>query len=137
MKENDFETLASIANRRGTLLRVEQLTPRSTTERGLSALLLTFDLGRLLICVADPDEPNAVQGLAIRRINEPEDTPGGLNDAGEEEPWWRLLGAPLFRAEPGTTGLRLRFRSDADNPRQVNLRCDGPYVQVELVATSH
>ena len=67
-----------------------------------------------------------------------DEIPAGAEDVSEEEPWWRLLGAPLARVwdgEVGVHGLRLQFCADDENPRIIVLQPSGSEVQVTLDPT--
>jgi hypothetical protein len=123
-----FERVAEVG---GQLLRVDRAEPAGI---GGSGLLLTFDVGRLLVR-ADPVERHLVVEVAESR----EDLPGELLPANEEEPWWRVLGSPLVRVTPLsegtplTQGLRLQFRADDDAPRIIALSSRGPGVSAALL----
>jgi len=119
--------LDRLVDARGVLLRVECLQPDGFNA---VAILLTFDVGRLLFS-AHPDG----QGLAALRLQKPEDVPGGLEDAGENEPWWRLLGNAVCAVEsptPNGESVRLQFRGTEANPRFITLSAVGAAVRVEF-----
>ncbi len=118
----------------GRLLRVE--ADREGDAAG--ALLLTFDIGRILVTSSDA-------GLKASHMEKPEAAPAGLSVLDEDDPWWRLLGQPLTAAWPGgvedgigAQGLRslmivkLRFREEAQNPRVVQLDSAGSQVRITL-----
>lgn len=114
-----IEILERAADSGARLLRVEALS--AVAEGVFPALLLTFDLGRVVVAV---DEKSG--GLSLFHIENAEDVPDGRSDLAEEEPWWRLIGSPLFGVrrlasaeEPN--GLRLQFRADTDKPHFVRL----------------
>jgi hypothetical protein len=113
----------------GQLLRAE-VRPLDGRGDRVSALLLTFDLGRIAVA-AEP----ATSRLAIEYVPSRDDV-GGLEDASEEEPWWRLLGSPLARAWPagpdGKGGLYLQFRASGQSPRVVALEPRGGSVAIRL-----
>ncbi len=120
-----------VAETGGLLLRVDCA---EDTGIGGSILLMTFDVGRLLVRV-DPVGRHLVVELAAPR----DDLADELLPANEEEPWWRVLGSPLVRVSPlseGTPlsqGLRLQFRADDDAPRIIALSSSGPAVSAALV----
>ena len=71
--------------------------------------------------------------------------PGGLEEVGDEEPWWRLVGQPITAVWPGGVEegvgarglgslmvLKLRFREESDNPRTVRLEATGRTMRVSL-----
>jgi hypothetical protein len=98
----------------GQLLRVDRLTSPGDGKTPV-AMLLTFDVGRILLS-ADPDHDR----LDAAAIPEAESVPGGLEDASEDEPWWRLLGCALVEAEAATPDrLRLAFRLSGGRVRTV------------------
>lgn len=97
----------------------------------LSLLLLTFDVGRILIR-PDPER----ESFSIEVIAAGAPLPPGLVNAAEEDPWWRLLGSPLARVwEPeGALHSRvcLQFRADGQSPRVVTLEAQGASVSIRL-----
>jgi hypothetical protein len=110
----------------GQLLRVDRV-PGPGAEAEALALLFTFDVGRILV--------SAVNGrLASHHLEAADDAPDGALDAMEEEPWWRLLGAPLGRADTSADGaqLRLTFQAAADRPRVVAIACEGERLRAAL-----
>jgi hypothetical protein len=124
------EVLERAANAGAHLLKVELRSEDSNLAR-LAALLLTFDVGRILVR-SDPQEAE----LSIVFIESGAPLPAGLSDGQEEEPWWRVLGSPLTRAWAvkgelaGTVGLQ--FRADDSAPRIVTLQARGASVSVQL-----
>ena len=118
-----MEVLENAAAARTPLLRVE-------TGPGES-LMLTFEAGRVLVRA----EPRV--GELCAELIEPGDTTlRGTAILNEEEPWWRLIGSPLFCAtaiEEGG-GVALQFRADTDNPRVVEIVSKGAILHVGLRA---
>jgi len=130
-----MERLQRAADAGGRVLKAERLDPGSAGEaQRAAAFLITFDVGRILVSV------DASRGDLANFYLEPGDeAPPGLVDATEDEPWWRILGAPLVRvwfgdATPagGGRGFRLQFREEDDNPRIIALDADGPLVRARL-----
>jgi hypothetical protein len=129
-----MERLQRAADAGGRFLKAERLDPGGAGEaQRAAAFLMTFDVGRLLVSV------DASRGdLASCYLEPGDEAPPGLVDAVEDEPWWRILGAPLVRvwlgdATPaGGGGFRLQFREDDDNPRIIALDADGPLVRASL-----
>ena len=122
------------ADARGKILRAEGDRGGAT----LGVLALTFDVGRVVITSQD-------DGLAISSATEREELPAAIGGLEEEEPWWRLLGAPLSSAWPGGVEdgvgaqglgnlmvLKLRFREEDDNPRVVQLESTGNSIRVTM-----
>ncbi len=105
----------------GQLLRAE-IAPLGSNTDVVAALLLTLDLGRIAV-TAEPAE----QALKVEYLETADAAPGGLQDASEEEPWWRVLGSPIARAwstaseRGGPSGVCVQFRGDDQNPRVVSL----------------
>jgi len=119
------ELLDRVVGAGGVLLRVECLHPDGTNA---AAMLLTFDIGRLLVCVS-PETP----GVTVLSLERPEEVPGGLEDTGQEEPWWRILGNALCGVKArGSDGVRLQFRKTDENPRFVAITARGTLVNAEL-----
>ena len=120
-----MELLEKVAGAGGQLLRVE------VQGRGeISALILTFDVGRVLV------EVDSASGLLLERHLEPGDSIQAAS-VQEEEPWWRVLGSPLSRVldiDPGggSVGVALQFRPDGDNPRRIALLAGGSGLVVQL-----
>ncbi len=124
---NVRDLLGRVVEAGGVLLRVECLHPVGTNA---AALVLTFDVGRLLLSV-HPDAP----GLTTLALENPDDVPGGLEDASENEPWWRGLGNALGGVEAGGTdgaAIRLQFRLTDQNPRFITIAALGTVVGIEL-----
>ena len=124
-----FERAASAG---GRLLRVERLDVQpGADECYANAYLLTFDVGRVLVSVQSPGGP-----LSLLHLENADDVPSGLSPADEDEPWWRLLGAPVTRVIGDVPDLpksiTLQFREDADNPRRVELAAQGGRVRARL-----
>lgn len=114
----------------GQLLKVEVCPLAERTDR-VSTLVLTFDLGRIAVRV----EP--VTGSLVVDYLGPQDVaPHGLEDAAEEEPWWRVLGSPLARSWPAGPeqegAVCLQFRADDASPRVVSLEPRGGSVSIRL-----
>ncbi len=121
------ELLDRVVNASGVLLRVQCLHPDGMNA---AAILLTFDVGRLLLCVR-PEVP----GLTALGLEKPEDVPGGLVEAGEDDPWWMVLGNALCGVESrGADGsaVRLQFRKVDENPRFITFAARGAGVGVLL-----
>ena len=105
------ELLDRVVDAGGVLLRVECLLPDGLDA---AAMLFTFDVGRLLVSVR-PE----TRGIAALSLEKPEEVPGGLQDTGQEEPWWRILGNALCGVESrGSDGLRLQFRKTEERTLQ-------------------
>ena len=122
------DLLERVVNGGGVLLRVEARISRGGGTA--SALLLTFDVGRLFLSV----EPGSGE-LSSAALEKAEDGPEGLVDACEEEPWWRVLGSPLsgvVAEAPGRAAIRLQFRSADQQPKFVTLRARGASLQAVL-----
>jgi hypothetical protein len=123
-----MERLQRAAETRARLLKAERLG--SEMGGAVPGLLLTFEEGRLLIQIETASgEVHSV--LLESRDGLAEE----LFDAGEAEPWWRVMGNPLTRVWPGNDqrgnaqGLRLQFRDDDDSPKVVALVPDGNAVR--------
>jgi len=118
-----MEVLENAAAARTPLLRVEAGPGES--------LLLTFEAGPVLVRA----EPRV--GVLRAELIEPGNTAlRGTAILNEEEPWWRLIGSPLFCAtaiEEGG-GVALQFRADTDNPRVVEIVSKGAILHVCLRA---
>jgi len=97
----------------------------------LSLLLLTFDVGRILV----RPEPSR-HDLSIEVVAAGAPLPPGLSSAREEEPWWRLVGHPLARVWVPEGALSsavcLQFRADEQSPRIVTLEARGASLGVRL-----
>lgn len=114
----------------GQLLKAEVCPIGGRSDR-VSALLLTFDLGRIAVTV----EP-LTKALVVEYVEDSGGVPPGLEDAGEEEPWWRLLGSPVahfWSIGPEHEGaVRLQFRADDQAPRIITLSPLGGCVAIDL-----
>ena len=64
--------------------------------------------------------------------------PGGLVDASEEEPWWRLLGCSLAQATSQTeaSSLRLDFRISGGGLRSLDLVMTGGVIRAKLAGVA-
>jgi hypothetical protein len=114
----------------GQLLRAET-APLGAGPSPVAVLALTFDVGRIEVR-ADP----AAAALAIDYVESADQLPDTLEDASEEEPWWRVLGSPLARAWPAGPdhpgAVCIQFRGDDQNPRIVTLQPRGAAVAIRL-----
>ena len=113
----------------GQLLSVGVRPLGGSTDQ-VDTLVLTFDLGRIAVSV----EPTT-ESLVVDYVESSEQEPPGLEDAAQEEPWWRLLGSPLARtwaAGPGGDAVCLQFRADDESPRTVTLEPHGGSVSIRL-----
>jgi len=122
-----MERLEKVAEARSRLLRVEELGPGGgATTPGF---LLTFEVGRLLV-KTDP----ATGEVQTEHIEGRDGLPGPIADAGEEEPWWRLMGFPLTRVAraSGSGGVRMQFREDDENPKVIVISPEAAEVRVFL-----
>jgi len=129
-----MEVFKNAANASAQLLKAERLAQASGDETPLtSAYLLTFDVGRVLLA-ADP----ARGRLTAHSIPDQEAVPGGLVDASEDEPWWRLLGCSLAHATPSTepTSLRLDFRISGGGLRSLDLVMTGGAIRAKLAGVA-
>ena len=125
-----MEVFENAAGASAQLLKAERLAQAGDDANQLaSVFLLTFDVGRILLAV-DP----ARGRLVADSIPDPESLPGGLVDASEDEPWWRLLGCSLAHATPApeATALRLEFRTSGDRLRQLDLAASGGAIRATL-----
>lgn len=123
-----MERLMRVVEAGGRLLRAERVG--SAGGQLAAGLLLTFDVGRLLVKV-----DVAAGEIHSVYMESTDEVPHGAELASEDEPWWRFIGCRLARAWPGEVGaqgLRLQFREDHDNPRVVSLVPSGSEVQVSL-----
>jgi hypothetical protein len=116
------------------LLRVEMQidAPVDAATNGVSALLLTFDVGRVLL---RNDPVSGFVGEQVFEANPP--TPPEWQAADEEDPWWRVLGSPLSRvvgigSGNAAEGVALQFRPDGDNPRLIAVVALGSGLVVQL-----
>lgn len=120
-----MERLERVVEAGGVLLKAERLA--GPNPQLVAGLLLTFDVGRLLVEV----DPGAAT-IRTTIIESKDAVPPGMENATEEDPWWRLVGAPLARVTSSKTGVRLQFRADGDSPRIVALENDGGEVRTSL-----
>ncbi len=123
-----MERLLRVVEAKGRLLKADRVGGAGP---GIApAYMLTFDVGRLLI------EVDATAGRVHSvHLETADEIPSGIEDASEDEPWWRIMGCVLARVtagEVGAQGLQLQFREDHDNPRVVSLLPSGSEVQVGL-----
>ena len=130
-----MQLLEAVAERGGCILQVDRGSPAGgtgTDEMSAPALLLTFDVARILV-TAKPG-----RALELRQVQTVEEAGGRLASASQDEPWWRVLGSPLVRASSeeaeggGLRAVRLQFRPADQNPRVVSLRLDSSLVRVRL-----
>ena len=129
-----MEAFRNAADAGAQLLKVERLAQAGDDGIPLaSAYLLTFDAGRVLLA-ADP----ARGRLVANPIPDQESVPGGLVDASEDEPWWRLLGCPLTHATPATeqTALGLDFRVSGGELRRLVIVMSGGAIRAELAGVT-
>lgn len=125
-----MEVFKNAAEAGAQLLKAERLAQAGGEETSLaSAYLLTFDVGRVLLA-ADP----ARGRIAADPIPDPDSVPGGLVDASEDEPWWRLLGCSLAQATPTSepASIRLDFRISAGGLRSLDLVLTGGAIRAEI-----
>jgi hypothetical protein len=129
-----MEVFENAATAGAQLLKAKRLAQAGDDETPLtSAYLLTFDVGRVLLA-ADP-----VRGrLVANTLPDVESVPGGLVDASEDEPWWRLLGCSLAQATSQTeaTSLRLDFRISDDGLRSLDLVMTGGVIRAKLAGAA-
>jgi hypothetical protein len=104
-------------------------TPGDGRAERAGAFLLTFDVGHILVST-DP----ASGCLVPVHLREPDEIPGGLVDASEEEPWWRILGCPLAHAEvaANSTTIRLGFVISKERTRTLALEIEGGLVRAAI-----
>lgn len=134
-----MELLERVVGAGGQLLRVELQVdaPADLATNGVSALLLTFDVGRVLL------RNDPASGLLGEQILEAgESTPSDWQNADDEDPWWRVLGSPLSRVSDidsgkGVEGVALQFRPDGDNPRRIAVVALGGGLVVQLQQPGH
>ena len=126
-----MELLEKVAREGGQLLRVETQIDGPAGEV-ISALILTFDVARVLLCI------DAASGsLDEQQVEADASMPSNWVSVDDEEPWWRVLGNPLSRvleidAGSGSVGVALQFRKDSDNPRRIALLAHGTDLEVKL-----
>ena len=129
-----MEVLSNAASAGAQLLKAERIAQAAGDETPLtSAYLLTFDVGRILLA-ADP----AHGRLVANTLHDLESAPGGLVDASEEEPWWRLLGCSLAQATSQTeaSSLRLDFRISGGGLRSLDLVMTGGVIRAKLAGVA-
>ena len=122
--------LQQVVETGGQLLRVQAYAYHKRKQVDAApALLLTFDVGRILIW---GDAAGA--RIACEHIQDAEDVARKLVALDEKEPWWRVLGSSLARVEPITDppGCRLQFRAERKNPRFIRLTLQGKLLYIEL-----
>jgi hypothetical protein len=128
-----IELFERAASGGGQLLRAE-LSSLGGSAQHVSVLLLTFDVGLVMVGV----EPRT-GSLRVEALMTAEDAPEGLQDAAEDEPWWRLLGSRLTRAWPAGDdpdgALCLQFGADDASPRFVSLEPMGAGLAIKLELT--
>ena len=135
--QSGLELLERAAVARAKILRAEG----DRAGASVGVLALTFDVGRIVITPSPA-------GLEIEHVEDAATMPDGLGALDEEDPWWRLLGAPLTAAWPGGVEegvgarglgslmvLKLRFREESENARVVQLEATGNSVRVSLEET--
>ena len=117
------EILDRVAEAGGKLLRVTR--DPSAGGGGLSRrLVLTFDVGALALSSVG----GALECLAVASGE------AAALDAGEEEPWWAVLGHPLTRVQAQAGGAFLvQFRADEASPRLFLIEPSGIAVGVRAV----
>lgn len=113
----------------GRLLQVHRLPATGGSDEDAAALVLTFDVGRILVSV-----DSATAHLVATHLAGAGDIPDGALNASEEEPWWRLLGTPLAGAAESEAGtcLRLDFQLSDAPPRTLALASDGVRLRATL-----
>jgi hypothetical protein len=125
-----MELLERAAGKGAVLLQVDARTAAGSDELA-SALLLTFDVGRMLL------RANPRRSELEAEVLEPgERPPAGVESAADREPWWRVLGAPLLRVWPVgpalASGVCMQFRADEQQPRIITLEPQGASVRIRL-----
>lgn len=124
-----MELLERAATAASPLLRTEQASAPGNSDP--FALLLTFDLGRILVSPGGPDG-----GVREELVSNPEELPLSFEQVDEEEPWWRVVGNPLTRVRElrvgESRGIVLQFRTDGDNPRLVAILPEAEGLRVHL-----
>lgn len=119
------QVLSRVVEGAGRLLRVERdPMPGAAGSRDSQVLRLVFDVGPVDLLADDA-------GQLVARRPEGEALPV---DAGEEEPWWAIRGAPLVRLQPHQgSSLLVQFREDSDSPRIFVLEARGGGVGVSAL----
>ena len=114
----------------GQLLRAEVRPLRGRSDR-VGAIVFTFDLGRISIGIE-----SRTSALTVDYLDPGDAAMPGLEDASEEEPWWRILGSPLARTWPAGPehegAVCLQFRGDDQSPRIVTLEPRGRGISIRL-----
>jgi len=129
-----MELFENAAGAGAQLLKVERLSRAGDDADPLAAaFLLTFDAGRILL-TADP----ARGRLVADAIPDPDAIPGGLVDASEDEPWWRLLGCSLAAATstPEAISLQLEFRISGGQRRTLDFALSGGAIRPGITRDS-
>jgi len=129
-----MEAFENAAGAGAQLLKAERLAQAGADESTpAAAYLFTFDVGRILL-TADP----AHGRLVGTPIPDQDSLPGGMVDASEDEPWWRLLGCSLAQVSPAAdrTSLQLDFRISGGALRSLDLELTGGAIRARLVAVS-
>jgi len=129
-----MEAFENAAGAGAQLLKAERLAQAGADEATpTAALLFTFDVGHVLL-TADPAQGR----LVATPIPDQDSLPGGLVDASEDEPWWRLLGCSLAQVAPASdrTSLRLDFRVSGGALRGLELELTGGAIRATLAEVS-
>ena len=122
MSEDPSALFGRVCDAKGVLLQVAERRAGANA----AELSLTFDVGRVSV-KADP----ATRRIVVS-VLDGDGIPRGLQDAAEEDPWWRVLGAPLAAVDASGAGesLRLQFRELSENPRFITLEVQGAALRV-------
>jgi hypothetical protein len=112
------ETLERVIEAEGRLLRVERVPLSGPAgARASSALRLTFDVGIVTLRASGSEAEFEVE---IGRL--PDAGSPIFISAGEEDPWWKVMGCAPTRVQVGAEGgIRVQFRGDQDSPRRLAL----------------
>jgi hypothetical protein len=107
------ETLKRVSQVEGRLLRVERVPLAGPVgARASSALRLSFDVGIVTLRPSDSEG-----GLEVQIGRLPDAGSPIFISAGEEDPWWKVMGCSLTRVQVRAGGgVRVQFRGDRDNP---------------------
>lgn len=121
-----FELLERARDASAKLLAVERAPVAGSPEAVGAAILLVFDVGRILVV------PDAVAN--VLHLETLEQAPKGMQSSLEEEPWWRVLGCLLTgaAAEDSSRVLRLELRTGPATPRTVTLTLEGESIRSAL-----
>jgi len=123
MSKSAQEILDRVAEAGGKLLRVTR-DPIAGGAGTSQRVVLTFDVGALALSSAG----RGLEGLAV------ESGDAARLDAGEEEPWWAVIGHPLTRVQAQAGGaLLVQFRADEASPRVFLLEPIGGAVGIRAV----